>query len=218
MRFNLTTPWGRALAYLDFLLGDHAFLRLMFQNVEPVGPAMIRSDQPWPFQLRTWRDRGVKTILNLRGATPTTQYDLEEKACRRLGLTLVNLRVYSREAPSREMVAELRRIFDTIEYPCLMHCKSGADRVGVVSALYANMKLGQPMGQALKQLSLRHGHFRQGKTGILDFALEHYARDGGGLTYEQWVTRPDYDPAAIKAEFKSRFWGRLFTEGALARE
>jgi len=29
---------------------------------------------------------------------------------------------------------------------------------------------------------------------------------------------PTYDPAGFKAEFRSRMWGRLLTEGLLRRE
>ena len=31
-------------------------------------------------------------------------------------------------------------MFETIEYPAVMHCKSGADRAGIMAALYLILK------------------------------------------------------------------------------
>ena len=72
-RFDLTTPRGRLKAYLDYLWKDHAYLRLGFENAHWVSSELIRANQPWPFQLKWWRDRGVKTVINLRGGG----YDLK---------------------------------------------------------------------------------------------------------------------------------------------
>jgi len=46
-------------------------------------------------------------------------------------------------------------LFGTLEYPILMHCKSGADRVGLMSALYLHTRHGVPISEARRQLSLR---------------------------------------------------------------
>jgi len=39
-----------------------------------------------------------------------------------------------------------------------------------------------------------------------------------GLSFLEWVDSPDYDEAAIKADFRSQMWGRLLTDGILKRE
>jgi len=219
-RFDLSTPWGRLRAYLDFLWSDHAWLRLGFQNAFWVSPELIRSNQPWPFQLRWWRDQGVRTVLNLRGETHKSHHVLEADACQRLGLKLVDLVIYSREAPTLEQVQAARRAFETIEYPCLVHCKSGADRAGLISVLYAHFRLGQPIREAMSQLSLRHGHFRQGYTGVLDHLFERYLAEAGdgAESFMEWIARPAYDHRALKAEFRANLWGSLVTERLLRRE
>jgi hypothetical protein len=76
------------------------------------------------------------------------------------------------------------------------------------------------MGQAIGQLSKRHGHFREGLTGVLDYAFERYLKEGEpmGQTLIEWMSRPDYDPKAVKAEFKASWWGTLLTEKLLGRE
>jgi len=218
-RFDLSKPWGRAWAYLRYLWDDHAWLRLGFQNAHWVSPELVRTNQPWPFQLKWWADRGIRTVLNLRGEPEAAHHVLEADACRRLGMTLVDhLVLGSREAPTLEQALEARRIFETIEYPCLMHCKSGADRAGIMAVFYAHFRLGQPMGEAVSQLSLRYGHFRQGQTGVLDCVFERYLAEADGEDFLQWIGRPEYDRAAVKSQFTARWWGTLLTDRLLRRE
>ena len=45
-----------------------------------------------------------------------------------------------------------KRLFDEIEYPAMMHCKSGADRAGVMSVLYMHFRQKKPISEALRQL------------------------------------------------------------------
>ena len=54
----------------------------------------------------------------------------------------------------------------------LMHCKSGADRAGLMSVLYRFLHEGVPLKEATQELSLKYGHFRQADTGILDYFFE----------------------------------------------
>ena len=220
--FDLTTPQGRFKTYLDYLWSDHAWLRLGFQNAHWVGPELIRTNQPWPFQLKRWRDLGVRTVINLRGGGyPTSFYLLEKDACARLGLTLINFVVSSREAPTRAQVEGAKALFETVQYPAVMHCKSGADRAGVMSVLYAHFHLGLPLREAVAQeLSFRTLHVKQGKTGVIDYAFERYFAEGEpkGLSFLQWVQRPDYDPKTLKAEFQAGMIGTLITEKLLRRE
>lgn len=220
-RFDLATARGRLAAYADLLWADHAYLRLGFENAHWVGRELVRTNQPWPHQLRAWRDRGVRTVVNLRGGGYETGfYALERDACARLGLALVDFTVSSREAPSRAQVVGARALFEQIAYPALMHCKSGADRAGVMSVLYAHFHLGLPLREALRELSFRTLHVRAGKTGVLDYTFERYLAEGEpqGESFLQWVERPDYDPAKLKAEFNASGWGTLLTETLLRRE
>ncbi len=225
-RAEFETPAGRQRALRDFAFGDHAALRALYDNSHEFAPGVWRSFQPSPAHLEKWAKRGIRTIVNLRGEKPSAALFLEEEACARLGLTLVSFRVFSREAPSAETLKALRRLFDTIDYPAVFHCKSGSDRVGLVAALYLFMKGGRPLDQALDQLSLRYGHIRAGKTGVIDAAFDAYlahAREAQiSLTdveaFLRWAESPAYDPARLKAEHAGKWWGNLLTERILRRE
>lgn len=218
--FDLSTGWGRFKAYMQSIFGDHAFLRVGFSNAHWIGPDMVRAAQPWPYQLGYWKRDGIRTIINLRGGFDTGFYVLEREACERLGLTLVDFTITSREVPRRETVLGARDLFERIEYPALMHCKSGADRAGIMSVFYRHFHLGHPIREAMTELGLRTLHVKQGKTGVLDYVFERYLEEAEprGISFIDWVQSDAYDRQQIKADFKAEWWGTLLTDRLLQRE
>ena len=204
--FELTTRRGKWAAYLDYLWRDHAYLRLAFQNAHWISDEFVRSNQPWPHQLRAWKASGIRTVINLRGGFDASFHALEKDACARLGLKLVNFTLTSRDAPDRVQVAAAKALFETLDYPVLVHCKSGADRASLMSALYVHFRQGGDIPTAMRQLDLRYLHLKHGRTGILDYVFERYLTDNpaGGSTFTEWVESPAYDPAAIKAAYQAR--------------
>jgi len=218
--FDLSTPGGRLRAYLDYLWNDHAYLRLGFSNAHELPGRMIRANQPWPFQLKAWQRRGVKTVVNLRGGFSASFYAFEKDACARLGLTLRDFTVASRDVPTADQVRGAKALFEAIEYPALMHCKSGADRAGLMAVLYMHFHQGLPIGEALRQLSPRYLHVRAGLTGVLDYVFERYLAEAEprGIGFLDWVESPAYDPVALKASFRAQWWGKLLADRLLRRE
>ncbi len=225
-RDDLSTTAGRKAMRRALMLGDHGLLRLFYDNTHEVDPGKLwRTYQPSPEKLNAWKDRGIRTVINLRGVTPAAHYLLEEEACLDLGLKLVTFHVYSREAPGRETLHSARNFFSKIEYPAIMHCKSGADRAGLMGVLYRFFVAGDPLDQAMEHLSFKYGHVRHGKTGVIDFAfqryIDHATTNGIALddldAFFEWVDGP-YDPIALKQEFLSTWWGRFLTDGLLRRE
>lgn len=219
-RFNLTSPAGRLRTWLDYLVRDHAFLRFGFSNAHWLGPDLVRTNQPSPRQLAYWKRRGIRTVINLRGARDESYYALARDACARLGLTLIDAPLDSRDPPSADRVRRAAELFRTIAYPALIHCKSGADRAGLMAVLYRHVHLGEPMAIARAELGKRTLHSKEGLTGVLDYTLDRYEAEGAplGLDFLQWVERPDYDPKAVRADFKASWWGTLLTERVLRRE
>lgn len=217
--FDLSTREGRRKAHLDMAWRDHAFLRLLWTNEDWISDEMVRSNQPWPFQLRRWAARGIRTVINLRGGIHTSFHHLERRTCEETGMRLVNFTVESRGAPTRDQVHGADRLFREIAYPALMHCKSGADRAGLMSTLYLHLRKGEPVDKAMRMLSLRYGHVRQGKTGVLDYFFEQYQAHGAtkGLSLLEWVDR-DYDPVTLKKTFLSQGWANILVDKILRRE
>jgi protein tyrosine phosphatase (PTP) superfamily phosphohydrolase (DUF442 family) len=219
-----TPAWARRMFgpvvwYFDMLMIDHGVFRLFYVNRHRLGDRAWRSAQPAPHHIRALKRRGLRTIINLRGERLCGSYWLEQAVCARKGIKLINFQIRSRAAPTPREIKAARDLFDQIEYPILMHCKSGADRVGLMSALYRFLKEGVPIEEARRELSLRYGHIRQADTGVLDRFFEKYLEDNRRqpMPFLDWVDTV-YDADALKREFRAAGWARRLVDGILKRE
>jgi uncharacterized protein (TIGR01244 family) len=184
-----------------------------------VTPDFWRAAQPAPADFRRAARDGIRTIVNLRGGREFGSWQLEKEACADAGLQLVDFVLRSRGAPDRERILSAPAFFASLDYPILVHCKSGADRASFVSALYLLVHEKRPLDEALKQMSLRYGHLKYAKTGILDAFFEQYRRDGlaRGQSFIEWV-ETGYDPAALDANFRPGLLSGLLGDRLLRRE
>ena len=207
----------RAWAHSFFV--DHAFVRMVYLNFHKVTPALWRSAQPTPQQLGRLARQGLKTVVSLRGGRRHGSWPLEVEACARHGLVLAEYIVTSRGAPDRDTILAMDEFFGGLQTPILIHCKSGADRAGFVAALYMIMREGKPADEALKQLSIRYGHFHFSPTGILDHFFATYRDEGEakGIVFRDWV-RNHYDPVRLKQTFRAHAWSSFITDRLLHRE
>ncbi len=210
---------ARLRAWANMLLVDHGVFRLVYLNKHRVSERLWRSAQPAPHQIARLKAEGVRTLVNLRGGREHGSWQLQKDACERLGLHMEEFVVRSRGAPDRETILNAKRFFDRLEYPAVLHCKSGADRAGFVAALYLIVHEGRPVEEALRQLSMRYGHFRFAKTGILDAFFERYREQGEarGLSFLEWVERV-YDPEALERDFRPGFWSDFMVDRIMRRE
>src|SRR5690606_27657505 len=138
----------------------------------------------------------------LRGKDEQSFYLFEREAAARLKMAMIDIKIYARSLVPAERFLELLDIFDSIERPFVMHCKSGADRAGLASALWLLHVEGRPVEEAQRQLSFRFVHLKRTKTGVLDHLLETYAADTAvePMPIREWFAKR-YDPVAIQASF-----------------
>jgi protein tyrosine/serine phosphatase len=218
-RGDLDTPRGRLIAWIDALLVDHAIFRLGFANFAEVAPGRLyRTNHPTPGRLamlvRRW---GIRTLINLRGQTNNGSDALSREAATRLGLDFIDMAVESRGAPQRDRILRLHEIYRTMKEPGLIHCKSGADRAGLAAGLFVLFE-GGTAREALRQLSLRFGHIRGSRTGVLDAFFLTYARQGEGRkSFLDWVIQ-DYDEEALRRDFHANGLASFIDERVLHHE
>jgi protein tyrosine/serine phosphatase len=126
------------------------------KNFDVVVPGKIyRSGQPGPDQLESWIDRyGLKTILVLKPAL--RPYEREIAA--RRGVAIHHIVVSTRQDMPEEQWQQIKALLtDERNFPILFHCHSGADKTGLVAALYRVEVQGWPLWKALVEMDL-HGH------------------------------------------------------------
>lgn len=200
---DISSQEARKIARLHYMLVDHGFLRVLWRNFHQVAPQIFRSNQPSADQLRASQRRyGLRTVLNLRGKSTHSFYLFEKEVCQALGVTLIDLPLSASQAPSREKLETLYSLFQTMEKPVLIHCKSGADRTGLAAALYQLLIENKPIDVAKRQLGFAYLHVAKSPAGIQDHLLRVYevAFRRSGIGFMEWV-RTDYDPAQITASF-----------------
>ena len=219
--YQIKTPWQRIKAHLSAWLIDHEILRVFYRNFSKLSSNAFRSNHPSPrFIYKLQKRHEIKTIISMRRADQTGQYLLEKEACEQLGINLINHPMSSRSFPDALKVLEAKKILENAEYPILIHCKSGADRAGMMSVFYKHFILKQPISEALSELSMRYGHFRWADTGKLDVFFESflsYEKLNPQVSFETWLTTV-YDKDALNAQFKADGWANIVVNKILHRE
>jgi protein tyrosine phosphatase (PTP) superfamily phosphohydrolase (DUF442 family) len=103
---------------------------------------------------------GIRSILNLRGAGPGQPwYDGEISLAKTLEVAHFDYGLSASDVVSVEQAKEVLAIIRKAPKPILIHCQSGADRAGLVSALFLTEIEKKPADEAIGQLSLVYGHF-----------------------------------------------------------
>jgi protein tyrosine phosphatase (PTP) superfamily phosphohydrolase (DUF442 family) len=120
---------------------------------------VYRSAQPVDGLPALVATKGLATVLNLRGGSGADPwYAAEVAATRRLGVDFYDLPMTATARPTRKQLLTILDLLDRCKYPLLIHCKSGADRTGLVSALYLMSRKGMPPERAEGAFSLYYGH------------------------------------------------------------
>ncbi len=179
---------------------------------------VIRSAQPTT-QLADWARRyQLKSVVNLRGGGPGDWwYGNEIKSAKESGIAYYDLPLSATRRPTRRELLQLIDLLETCSYPLLIHCKSGADRTGLASALYRMVRRGEPPETALNSFSIEFGHIPLFGTEHLHEPLQEYAAwlKSSGKThsadlFRTWVRNeyvapdPPADPALIRPGPRTR--------------
>ena len=104
-------------------------------NFHEVNSQLYRGAQPKSGGIKRLGQMGVKTIVNLRSADESTRN--EEAEARAAGLRYINIPFREFGRPTDEQVERVLNILnDSDNQPVFVHCRLGADRTGLVVAIY----------------------------------------------------------------------------------
>lgn len=153
---------GIALAVVAVVAGGWAGYLRLSGNFHPVVEGQVyRSAQlTGPELASRIQENGIRAILNLRGNNAGSGwYDDEMKASAAAGVQHVDYPISAGHDLTDEQIAKIVEMLRDLPRPLLIHCEAGADRSGLVSAIYELLIEKQSARQASEQLSFRYGHF-----------------------------------------------------------
>ncbi len=164
----MTRPFKRLILVVSTLLlspvlslvGFYAWVHFAGNFHEVARHQVYRSGQLNATELahRT-QEVGLKSILNLRGENPDAPWYQEEiLAAKALGLLHMDVSLSASTPVNTEQLKAILQLIDSAPKPLLIHCTDGADRSGLVSAVYL-LRAGENTAKAKEQLSWRFGHF-----------------------------------------------------------
>ena len=107
-----------------------------FHWIEPGEAA--RSAQAYAGFLKPFlRAHRIRGLINLRGSNPKhLWWRYETRSCERAGVVHRDVKLNSRQLPSRAMLTALIDAFDSVPRPLLLKCSGGQDRTSLAAALY----------------------------------------------------------------------------------
>lgn len=126
---------------------------------------------------RVINEYAIRSILNLRGDnSDTSWYDDEIAISRSMSVTHFDYGIGARRLVTSQQIHEILKIVRDAPKPLLIHCQGGADRSGLVAALYVAEVEGKSADEAAQQLSLVYGHFPYllSKTNAMDNSFWEY--------------------------------------------
>lgn len=163
----------------------------VYRSAQIAGPS-LRSELAGVFGhdlARVVRTHRIRTVINLQGPSPDKPwYQDELSVSQRVGVKHYDVALSDQKLPPPDRLKALFEILDSASYPILIHCKAGADRTGLASALYLAQYGGVPPRSAVdSQLTWRYGHMPIGRAVAMDRFFDLYFRTNDGLGVREWA-------------------------------
>jgi protein tyrosine phosphatase (PTP) superfamily phosphohydrolase (DUF442 family) len=148
---------------------------LIYANFHQVDKELYRSAQLRPFNMPYYvHKHHIKSIINFRGESSDSWYKDEVLFANENNLTYYNYGIGDRTEITIKQMDEMVNLMKKAPKPLLIHCKAGADRTSLASALYLYAL--KKDKDANREISILYGHFPWlgSKTYFMDESFENY--------------------------------------------
>lgn len=116
-------------------------------NLHRITPTLYRSEQPSALGMQNLEKMGIRTVINLRA------FNDDDDEVRGTKLRTERTRILTWRIDDRHVIEVMRLIKDESNGPFLIHCQHGADRTGLMSAMYRILEQGWKPEDALAELT-----------------------------------------------------------------
>lgn len=116
-------------------------------NLHQITPRIYRSAQPTTEGMRHLNELGIHTVISFR------HYHDDQKMLKGTGIRLVRIPIDTWDIRDEQVIATLRELRRNDDGPFLIHCQHGADRTGLMSAMYRIVVEGWDKQRAIEELT-----------------------------------------------------------------
>ncbi len=143
----LTNATGRPATWAVKLTGTN------LSNFYRVTTNLYRGAQPSARGMAELKALGIKTVVNLRS------FHSDRDEALGTGLKLGRLHMEPWHADDEDVVAFLKLVTNTNNLPVYVHCQRGADRTGMLCAMYRVVVCGWTRDEAIREMQDGGFHF-----------------------------------------------------------
>jgi protein tyrosine/serine phosphatase len=115
-------------------------------NLHRLTPTLYRSEQPTALGMKNLEKLGIRTVIDLRA------FNDDRAEMRGTTLRAVHVPVHTWHLETADIVAVMRELRHPENGPFLIHCQHGADRTGLMSAMYRMVEQNWTAEDALREL------------------------------------------------------------------
>lgn len=135
-------------------------------NFYEVTTNLYRGAQPTAQGMKELKAMGIKTVVNLRS------FHSDASLVSRGDLKLARLHMKPWHAEDEDVVAFLKIVSNTNNLPVFVHCQRGADRTGMICAMYRVVVCGWTKEAAIKEMKEGGFSFNPGWQNLVHY-VEH---------------------------------------------
>ena len=116
-------------------------------NLHRITPTLYRSEQPNAEGMKNLEKMGIRTVINLR------YFNHDDDEVKGTNLRTERTKILTWRIDDEHVVEVMRMLKKTENGPFLIHCQHGADRTGLMSAMYRILVQGWSKEEALEELT-----------------------------------------------------------------
>jgi protein tyrosine/serine phosphatase len=116
-------------------------------NLHQVTPTLYRSEQPTAQGFRNLEKLGIRTVINLRA------FNSDDDEVRGTNLRTERVKILTWNIDDEHVIDVMRLLRQPENGPFLIHCQHGADRTGLMTAMFRILEQGWTADEALAELT-----------------------------------------------------------------
>jgi len=115
-------------------------------NLHRISPTLYRSEQPTALGMKNLERLGIRTIINLRA------FNDDKDEVKGTSLRTERVKILTWRIDDKHVIEVMKMLKQADNGPFLIHCQHGADRTGLMSAMYRVLEQGWTPEDALTEL------------------------------------------------------------------